>query len=191
MWLSWSFKPSYYSNCNPFHSSFIIFLLPFQYLLIFPLSNVLHWLTGGASGKELACQCRRHKRYKFDPWSGKILWRTACNPLQYTCLENPMDRRAWWATVHGVTQSQTWLKWLNTHRHTHRHIHTHTRNILAVAHVKTLQSSWCLCDSHILYPAVYHMSHLFIFSILGFSYKKVCPMGQRFLSMYLEQCLAC
>ena len=30
-------------------------------------------------------------------------------PLQYTCLENPMDRGAWWATVHGVAKSQTWL----------------------------------------------------------------------------------
>ena len=29
------------------------------------------------------------------------------NPLQYSCLENPMDRGAWWATVHGVTKSQT------------------------------------------------------------------------------------
>ena len=28
------------------------------------------------------------------------------NPLQYSCLENPMDRRAWWATVHRVTKSQ-------------------------------------------------------------------------------------
>ena len=27
-------------------------------------------------------------------------------PLQYSCLENPMDRGAWWATVHGVTKSQ-------------------------------------------------------------------------------------
>ena len=27
------------------------------------------------------------------------------NPLQYFCLENPMDRGAWWATVHGVTES--------------------------------------------------------------------------------------
>ena len=31
------------------------------------------------------------------------------NPLQYSCLENPMDRGAWWATVHGVTKSRTWL----------------------------------------------------------------------------------
>ena len=31
------------------------------------------------------------------------------NPLQYSCLENVMDRGAWWATVHGVTESQTQL----------------------------------------------------------------------------------
>ena len=29
------------------------------------------------------------------------------NPLQYSCLENPMDRGAWWATVHGVSKSWT------------------------------------------------------------------------------------
>ena len=31
------------------------------------------------------------------------------NPLQYSCLENPMDGRAWWAAVHGVGKSRTWL----------------------------------------------------------------------------------
>ena len=31
------------------------------------------------------------------------------NPLQYSCLENSMDRGAWWATVHGVAKSPTWL----------------------------------------------------------------------------------
>ena len=35
------------------------------------------------------------------------------NPLQYSCLENPMDREAWWATVHGVAKSQTSLKRLS------------------------------------------------------------------------------
>ena len=29
------------------------------------------------------------------------------NPLQYSCLENPMDRGSWWATVHGVAESDT------------------------------------------------------------------------------------
>ena len=32
------------------------------------------------------------------------------NPLKYCCLKNPMDREAWWATVHGVTMSWTQLK---------------------------------------------------------------------------------
>ena len=36
------------------------------------------------------------------------------NPLPYSCLENPMDRRAWRATVHGVAKSWTWLKRLAT-----------------------------------------------------------------------------
>ena len=31
------------------------------------------------------------------------------NPFQYSCLENPMDGGAWWATVHGVTKCRTWL----------------------------------------------------------------------------------
>ena len=31
------------------------------------------------------------------------------NPIQYSCLGNPMDRRTWWAVVHGVTKSQTRL----------------------------------------------------------------------------------
>ena len=35
------------------------------------------------------------------------------NPHQYSCLENPMDRGAWWATVHSVAKSRTQLKWLN------------------------------------------------------------------------------
>ena len=37
------------------------------------------------------------------------------NPLQCFCLEKSMDRGAWWATVHGVAKSQTWLKPLSTH----------------------------------------------------------------------------
>ena len=39
-------------------------------------------------------------------------------PLQYSCLESPMDRRAWWATVHGVVKHRTRRKLLSTHLHT-------------------------------------------------------------------------
>ena len=39
------------------------------------------------------------------------------NPVQYSCLENPMDREAWQATLHGVTKSRTQLKCLSTYVH--------------------------------------------------------------------------
>ena len=41
------------------------------------------------------------------PGSGKSPGVGSGNPLQYSCLENPLDRGAWWATVHRVTKSQT------------------------------------------------------------------------------------
>ena len=43
------------------------------------------------------------------------------NPLQYSSLENSMDREAWWAAVHEVTKTQIQLS-----AHTHTHTHTHT-----------------------------------------------------------------
>ena len=46
------------------------------------------------------------------PGSGRSTGRGNGNPLQYSCLENPTDREAWWATIHGVAKSWTWLKWL-------------------------------------------------------------------------------
>ena len=45
----------------------------------------------------------------FDPWVGKILWRRKWQPLQYACLENPVDGGAWKATVYGVAKSRTQL----------------------------------------------------------------------------------
>ena len=69
--------------------------------------------AGGASGKEPTCQDGRHnKRPKFDPWVGKSPWRRAWQPTPW---KNPMDRGAWWATVHRVTKSWTQLKRLSTH----------------------------------------------------------------------------
>ena len=40
------------------------------------------------------------------PGSGRFPGGGNGNPLQYSCLENPMDRGAWWATVHGVSESE-------------------------------------------------------------------------------------
>ena len=52
---------------------------------------------GGTSSKEPANS--GDMRPEFDPWVGKTPWRGHSNPLQCSCLENPMDRGAWWATV--------------------------------------------------------------------------------------------
>ena len=43
------------------------------------------------------------------------IWYGNGNPLQYSCLENPVDRGAWWAAVYGVAQSWTRLKQLSMH----------------------------------------------------------------------------
>ena len=48
------------------------------------------------------------------PRSGRSLGGGHSNPLQHSCLENPRDRGTWRATVHGVAQSWTRLKQLNT-----------------------------------------------------------------------------
>ena len=48
------------------------------------------------------------------PGSGKSLGVGNGNPLQYTCMENSMDRGAWWAAVHGITKSWTRLKRLSS-----------------------------------------------------------------------------
>ena len=71
-------------------------------------------LPGGISGKESACQARDTSSI---PGSGRPPGERNGNPLQYSCLENPMDRGAWQATVHRVAKSQTRLKWLSTHAH--------------------------------------------------------------------------
>ena len=76
---------------------------------------------GDTSGKESTCQCRRHKRCGFDPWVRKIPRSRRCpveghgNPLQYSCLENAIYRGAWWATVHGVSESDTTEETEHTH----------------------------------------------------------------------------
>ena len=64
------------------------------------------------------------------PRSGRSPGEGNSKLLQYSCLENPMDRGGWWAIVNRVTRSQTQLKQLNTCIHTQTHKHTDTHNIL-------------------------------------------------------------
>ena len=65
---------------------------------------------GGSGGKESACNAGD---WGLIPGSGRSTGEGNGYPLQYSCLENPRDRGAWWAAIYGVTQSRTQLKWLS------------------------------------------------------------------------------
>ena len=60
--------------------------------------------SGGSDGKDIACNTGDPGSI---PGSGRFPKEGNGNPLQYSCLENPMDRGAWQATVHGVAESDT------------------------------------------------------------------------------------
>ena len=90
-----------------------LFLMLFTVLSWFPRvkkTDMTLLCPSGTSGKELARQCRRQRRHRFDPWIRKIPWRRKWP----SCLENPMDRGAWRATVHGVAKSWSQLKQLRS-----------------------------------------------------------------------------
>ena len=91
-------------------------LLPFITASIPPFSAVVEWFysqwwwrwdfPGGLDGKESACSAGDPASI---PGSARSPGEGNGNPLWYSCLENPMNRGAWQATVHGVTKSWTWL----------------------------------------------------------------------------------
>ena len=74
---------------------------------------------GGSDGKEYACNAGDAGSI---PGSGKSPGGHHNNPLQCSCLENPMDRGAWWATVHRAAKSQT------------EHTHVHTEIVRQLLH---------------------------------------------------------
>ena len=69
-------------------------------------SDSTRLLPTWCSGKETACQCRRSKRHRINPWVRKVPSIGSGNLLQDSCLGNPTDRGASWAAVPGVTESQ-------------------------------------------------------------------------------------
>ena len=82
------------------------------------------------------------------------------NPLQYSCLENPMDRGAWRAVIHRVTKSQAWLKRLSTRTFSSKllsHPGCHT----------TLSSVSCTIQYVVIgYPFYYFLKFYFYFILL-------------------------
>ena len=72
------------------------------YLHSLPLPFIVKISRIGSDGKESACSTGDSG---LIPGSGRSPAEGKGNPLQYSCLENPMDRGAWWATVHEVAES--------------------------------------------------------------------------------------
>ena len=78
------------------------------------------------------------------------------NTFQYSCLENPMDRGARWAEVHGVAKSQTWLKQLSMKIYTYIYIYTHTHAHIHLpfnSHLCLIRNAMCIysfSDSFVL-----------------------------------------
>ena len=78
-------------------------------------SPYIRGFPGGTSGREPTCHAGDIRDPGSIPGWGRSPGGGNGHPLQYSCLENPTDRGAWWATVHGVTKSQTQLKQSSRH----------------------------------------------------------------------------
>ena len=85
----------------------------------------------GLVGKESACNAGDTGSI---PGSGRTSGGGNGNSLRYSCLKNPMDKGAWWATVHDFSKSQTWLSdWAHTYTCT---------NMTILQSVKVTKNSW-------------------------------------------------
>ena len=102
----------------------------------------------GSDSKESACNAGDPC---LIPGMGRSPGERNGNPLQYSCLENSMDRGVWLATVHGVAKSWTWLSnyayfyiYIYTHTHTHTHIDDKAYIANWILHIKTRRLSYKL-----------------------------------------------
>ena len=97
-------------------SYFSLFFFFLKLAYIFPIfKNTYRYsgLTQWLSSKESACNAEVVGDTGLIPGYRRSLGGGHGNPLQYSCLESPMDKGVWQATVHRVTKSRTWLKWLS------------------------------------------------------------------------------
>ena len=74
-----------------------------------PVSLSCHLINKWHSGSEVKASACKAGDLGSVPGSGRSPGEGNSNPLQYSCLKNPMDGGAWWATVHGVAKSWTRL----------------------------------------------------------------------------------
>ena len=93
--------------------------------------HIIWCFSGGGSGRELACQCRRHKRHGFDPWVKKIAWKRA---WQFTPVFLLGESHGQWRLAGSGSwghKDRTQLKQLSTHTCMHI-IYKNILNILVL-----------------------------------------------------------
>ena len=84
--------------------------------------------SGGISGKETACQCRKRKRLRFDSWVGKMPWRRKWHLIAvFLPAESHGQKSMEGYTVHGVAKNWTQLKQLSTCINTFKVASSHIR----------------------------------------------------------------
>ena len=124
--------------------------------LYFLTTAILKLNYSGSDGKESACNAGD---LGLNPGWGRVPGEGTGNPLQYSCLENPIDSGAWQATVHGVTESQTWLsdftfflsikcQWKARHRVKGWDRHRMVRPCLIYRSVHCLLERWVMTLEH-------------------------------------------
>ena len=109
----WTLLNKFSSFWNYFSTELCLGLIPWTYTeggFQNSLPNLITGFPRWWSREDSTCQWRRHRRGRFNPWWGRSLRVGNGNFLQYSCLENSMDRGAWRAIVHGFTKSWTWLR---------------------------------------------------------------------------------
>ena len=95
----------------PFLINFFFFSRLFFIYIYMYIYTYIYIYIGEGNGNPLQYSCLENSMNR-EAW------------LQYSCLEDSMDRDFWWATVHGVTKS--WTQLSDSHTHTHTHTHTYT-----------------------------------------------------------------
>ena len=156
MIMSWSFQLIFLYKISTHISVYSIYSIFYRLLASYICIYILYiyiiyiyikpWgFPGGTRVKNLPANAGDTKNTVLVPQSGWSPGEGNSNQLQSSCLENPMDRVAWWTIVHGVTKNQTQLS-----EHTHACTHTMHFMMSLLSHTRSAY-----------YISIFHMPYVF------------------------------